>query len=59
MWIRIVIVYVAHDDIIGTRPSWLSSFSDTGDNIVTTDTALSIFESNFLAPCRYGYAWWQ
>ena len=45
-----VIVYVAHDDAIGTRPSWLtSSFSDTGDNLVTTDTTLSIFESNYLA----------
>jgi hypothetical protein len=45
-----VILYVAHDDAIGTRPSWLtSSFSDTGDNLVTTDTTLSIFESFFLA----------
>ena len=43
-----VIVYVAHDDFIGTRPSWLSSFSDTGENLVTTDTTLSIFESNYL-----------
>ena len=45
-----VIVYVAHDDAIGTRPSWLtSSYTDTGDNLVTTDTSLSIFENNFLA----------
>ncbi len=45
-----VTVYVAHDDRISSRPSWLtSSFSDTGDNLVTTDTTLSIFESNFLA----------
>ena len=45
-----VIVYVAHDDRITPRPSWLtSSFSDTGDNLVTTDTTLSIFESNYLA----------
>ena len=44
-----VTVYVDHDDAIGTRPSWLSSFSDTGDNLVTTDTTLSIFEGFFLA----------
>ena len=45
-----VIVYVAHDDAIGTKPLWLTSvFTDTGDNIVTTDTTLSIFESNFLS----------
>ncbi len=35
-----VIVYVAHDDKITTKPSWLSSFTDTGDNLVTTDTKL-------------------
>ena len=45
-----VIVYVAHDDAIGTKPLWLTSvFTDTGDNIVTTDATLSIFESNFLS----------
>ncbi len=44
-----VIVYVAHDDCITQKPSWLSSFSDTGDNLVTTDTTLSIFEGFFLA----------
>ena len=44
-----VTVYVAHDDRITTKPSWLVSFTDTGDNLVTTDTTLSIFASNYLA----------
>ncbi len=45
-----VIVYVAHDDCITQKPSWLTnSFADTGLNLVTTDTTLSIFESSFLA----------
>ncbi len=44
-----VTVCVAHDDAIGTRPSWPSSFSDTGENLVTTDTTLSIFKSTYLA----------
>ena len=38
-----VTVYVAYDDRISTKPSWMSSFSDTGDNLVTTDTPFSIF----------------
>ena len=36
-----VTVYVAHDDRITTKPSWLSSFTDTGDNLVTTDTTVN------------------
>ena len=44
-----VTVYVAHDDRITTKPSWLLSFTDTGDNLVTTDTTLSLFASNYLA----------
>ncbi len=44
-----VMVYVAHDDFTNTKPSWLSSFTDTGENLVTTDTTLSIFESYYLA----------
>ena len=44
-----VTVYVAHDDRITTKPSWLASFTDTGDNLVTTDTTLSVFASNYLA----------
>jgi hypothetical protein len=44
-----VTVYVAHDDQITKKPSWLTSFTDTGNDLVTTDTALSIFANNFLA----------
>jgi fibronectin type 3 domain-containing protein len=48
-----VTVYVAHDDRITTKPSWLVSFTDTGDNLVTTYgtsyTTLSIFASDYLA----------
>jgi fibronectin type 3 domain-containing protein len=44
-----VTVYVAHDDQINKKPSWLTSFTDTGNDLVTTDTALSIFANNFLA----------
>jgi subtilisin family serine protease len=44
-----VTVYVCHDDRIGNKPSWLTSFTDTGKNIVTTETTLSIYESNYLA----------
>ena len=44
-----VTVYVAHDNRITTKPSWLTSFTDTGNDLVTTDTALSIFANNFLA----------
>jgi hypothetical protein len=44
-----VTVYVAHDDLITTKPSWLSSFTDTGDNLVTTAATMSIFASNYLA----------
>jgi PKD repeat protein len=44
-----VTVYVAHDDRITTKPSWLGSFADTGDNLVTTDTPLSVFVRNYPA----------
>ncbi len=44
-----VTVYVAHDDQITNKPSWLTSFIDTGNDLVTTDTTLSIFANNFLA----------
>jgi len=30
-------VYVAHDDRIVSKPSWMSSFADTGDNLVTSE----------------------
>lgn len=45
-----VIVYVAHDNRITAKPHWLvSSFTDTGNDLVIMDTTLSIYESNFLA----------
>ncbi len=44
-----VTVYVAHDDRITTKPSWLTSFTGTGNDLVTTDTTLSLFASNYLA----------
>ena len=44
-----MIVYVAHDNRITTKPSWLSSFTDTGDNLFTTDTILNIFSKSFSA----------
>lgn len=31
-------VYVAHDNTITPKPSWLSSFTDTGENLATTDS---------------------
>ena len=44
-----VIVYVAHDNSITTKPSWLEPFTDAGDDLVTTDTTLSLFKYNFSA----------
>ncbi len=44
-----VTVNVAYDDRISTKPSWLTSFTDTGDNLVTTDTTLSIFAKDYAA----------
>ncbi|MDR4506602.1 MAG: Ig-like domain-containing protein [Candidatus Scalindua sp.] len=45
-----VIVYVAHDDRITPKPSWLkSSFTDIGENLVTTDTTLSLYASNVIS----------
>ncbi|GAX59620.1 hypothetical protein SCALIN_C04_0108 [Candidatus Scalindua japonica] len=44
---QVVTVYVAHDDRITTKPSWLTSFIDTGDDIVTTDTTLSVFTKDY------------
>lgn len=42
-----VTVYVAHDNRISTKPSWLTFFSDTGDDLVTTDTTLDIYARDF------------
>jgi fibronectin type 3 domain-containing protein len=44
-----VTVYVAYDDRITTKPSWMASFTDTGDNLVTTDTTLSLFSKDYSA----------
>ena len=44
-----VTVYVAHDNRIATKPSWMASFTDTGEDLVTTDTTLSIFAKDFSA----------
>ncbi len=40
-------VYVAHDDLSTTKPSWLTSFVDTGDDLVTMNSTLSVFTKNF------------
>ncbi|MFQ5963712.1 MAG: fibronectin type III domain-containing protein [Candidatus Scalinduaceae bacterium] len=44
-----VTVLVAHDNRITPKPSWMSPFTDTGEDIVTTDTALSLFAKDFPA----------
>ena len=45
-----VVVYVAHDDLINPKPTWMSSFSDTGENLVTTTpTTLSLYAREFPA----------
>jgi hypothetical protein len=42
-------VYVAHDARITTKPSWLSSFIDTGLTITNTDTTLNVYKKDFPA----------
>ncbi|MGP0593548.1 Ig-like domain-containing protein [Nitrospira sp. T9] len=44
-----VSVSVAHDVRITPKPSWLSTFTDTGTNLVTTDTTLRLFVRSFPA----------
>jgi hypothetical protein len=44
-----VTVYVAHDDRITTKPSWMVSFTDTGDDLVTTDATFSLFSKDYAA----------
>jgi hypothetical protein len=44
-----VTVYVAHDDRITTKPSWLASFTGTGDEIVISGNTFSIFASYYSA----------
>jgi hypothetical protein len=43
-------VYVAHDDRLATKPSWLSSFTDTGDDLVDNSgesVHLSLYKKDF------------
>jgi len=45
-------VYVAHDDRLTTKPSWLSSFTDTGDDLVDDSgesVHLSLYKKDFSA----------
>ena len=42
-------VQVAHDVRITTKPAWLSTFTDTGQNLVTSDTTLRMFAQSFPA----------
>ena len=42
-----VTLYIAHDDRITTKPSWLMPFIDTGYNLVTTDNTFSIFTKDY------------
>jgi polygalacturonase len=45
-------VYVAHDDRISPKPSWLSGWTDTGENIVnneTTPRTFSIYKKSYAA----------
>ena len=44
-----VSVYVAHGDRITSKPAWLNTFTDTGANLVTSDTTLSLFVRTFPA----------
>ncbi|MDR4484880.1 MAG: right-handed parallel beta-helix repeat-containing protein [Nitrospirales bacterium] len=44
-----VSVYVAHGDRITSKPSWLSTFTDTGANLVTSDATFSLFVRAFPA----------
>nr|MBA3966001.1 fibronectin type III domain-containing protein [Nitrospirales bacterium] len=44
-----VSVSVAHDVRITPKPSWLSTFTDTGANLVTSDTTLRLFGRSFRA----------
>ncbi|MDR4462357.1 MAG: hypothetical protein MRJ67_17850, partial [Nitrospirales bacterium] len=44
-----VSVSVAHDVRLTPKPSWLSTFTDTGTNLVTSDTTLRLFARSFTA----------
>ncbi len=42
-----VTVYVAHDDRITPKPTWLNSFTNTGDILITSDTDFEIYSQTF------------
>jgi len=42
-----VAVYVAHDDRITTKPTWLQSFTDTGDNLTAGGMAHSLYHKEY------------
>ncbi len=44
-----VMVYVGHDVRLTNKPSWLNSFTDTGMNLVTSDTTLELYSQSFPA----------
>ncbi|WNM60281.1 right-handed parallel beta-helix repeat-containing protein [Candidatus Nitrospira neomarina] len=44
-----VSVYVAHGDRISSKPSWLSAFTDTGADLVTSDATFSLYVRSFPA----------
>jgi parallel beta-helix repeat protein len=44
-----VTVYVVHDDRISPKPSWLASFTDTGDDLVGEGGTFSLYANNFSA----------
>lgn len=45
---RNVTIYVAHDDRLRTKPSWLKAFTDTGMNL-KTDAQMSLYAREFPA----------
>jgi len=48
---RAVTVYVAHDDRIVTKPSWMSTFTNTGDDLVSSSESvhMSLYSKTFPA----------
>ena len=44
-----VIVYVAHDNRITTKPSWMESFTNAGDDLVLNDQSHGIWKKDFTA----------
>ena len=42
-----VTVWVAHDMRITDKPSWLSSWTATGENLLTSDATLELFRKDF------------